>query len=198
VKAVGQLLVRGSIPELVGLVKGSDNRKIRRQALIALAKIPNSDQRTTFLIYLRDKDHQIRAAATEGIGRSAEPTDLAVVTEAFEREKNESARLSTAFAAVYLGDLSYINYLVDALSSTFHRMEARPFLVELSRKPAVLEKLYRPLISGTNDQRRHLAYVLSRSGTKKSISYLDKLTHDSEPRVARAAIEAIKTLQARF
>ena len=198
VKAVGQLLVRESIPELVGLVKSSNNRKIRRQALIALAKIPNSNQRTTFLMYLRDKDHQIRAAAAEGIARSAEPRDLAVVKEVFEREKNESARLSAAFAAVYLGDLSYINYLVDALSSTFHRMEARPFLVELSRKPAVLERLYQPLISGTNDQRRHLAYVLSRSGTKKSISHLEKLTHDSEPRVARAAIEAIKTLQARF
>ncbi len=198
VKAVGQLLVRQAIPELVGLVKTADGKKIRRQALIALAKIPDSGQRTIFLLYLRDKDHQVRAAAAEGIGRAAEPRDLNVITEAFGGEKNESARLSAAFAAVHLGDLSYIEYLLDALNSTFHRMEARPFLVELARKPAVLEKLYDPLASGTNDQKRHLAYVLSVSGTKESVPHLEKLTHDPEPRVARAAIEAVKTLQARW
>ncbi len=198
VKAVGQLLVRQAIPELVGLVKTADVKKIRRQSLIALAKIPDSGQRTTFLLYLRDKDHQVRAAAAEGIGRAAEPGDLNVITEAFGREKNESARLSAAFAAVHLGDLSHINYLLDSLNSTFHRMEARPFLVELARKPAVLEKLYEPLVSGTNDQKRHLAHVLSISGTKESVPHLEKLTHDPEPRVARAAIEAVKTLQARL
>ena len=198
VKAVGQLLVRAAIPELVGLVKTADSKKMRRQSLIALAKIPDSGQRTTFLLYLRDKDHQVRAAAAEGIGRAAEPGDLNVISEAFGREKNESARLSAAFAAVHLGDLSYINYLLDSLNSTFHRMEARPFLVELARKPAVLDKLYKPLASGTNDQKRHLAHVLSVSGTQDSVPHLEKLTHDPEPRVARAAIEAMKTLQARL
>ena len=198
VKAVGQLLVRQAIPELVGLVKTADSKKMRRQSLIALAKIPDSGQRTTFLLYLRDKDHQVRAAAAEGIGRADEPGDLNVITEAFGREKNESARLSAAFAAVHLGDLSYINYLLDALNSTFHRMEARPFLVELARKSEVLGKLYDPLTSGTNDQKRHLAHVLSVSGNKDSLPYLEKLTHDPEPRVARAAIEALKTLQARL
>ena len=198
VKAVGQLLVRQAIPELVGLVKTADVKKIRRQSLIALAKIPDSGQRTTFLLYLRDKDHQVRAAAAEGIGRAAEPGDLNVITEAFGREKNESARLSAAFAAVHLGDLSHLDYLLDSLNSTFHRMEARPFLTELARKPAVLEKLYEPLASGTNDQKRHLAHVLSISGTKESVPHLEKLTHDPELRVARAAIEAVKTLQARL
>lgn len=198
VKAVGQLLVREAIPELVGLVKTTDNKRVRRQSLISLAKIPDSGQRTTFLLYLRDKDHQIRAAAAEGVGRVSEPQDLNVITEAFEREKNESARLSAAFAAVHLGDLSYINYLLDALNSTLHRREARPFLVELARKPTVLEKLYEPLALGTNDQRRHLAYVLALSGTKSSLPHLDKLTKDPEARVARAAIKAMKNLQARL
>ena len=198
VKAMGQLLVREAIPELVGLAKTSDSKKIRRQSLIALAKIPDSGQRTTFLLYLRDKDHQIRAAAAEGIGRAAVSEDLNVITEAFGREKNESARLSAAFAAVYLGDLSYISYLLDSLNSVFHRMEGRPFLVELARKPVVLEKLYEPLVSGTNDQKRHLAYVLSVSGTKDSAPYLEELSHDPEPRVASAAVEAMKTLEARL
>ena len=70
--------------------------------------------------------------------------------------------------------------------------------MELARKSEVLGKLYDPLTSGTNDQKRHLAHVLSVSGNKDSLPYLEKLTHDPEPRVARAAIEALKTLQARL
>ena len=198
VKAVGQLLVNEAVPELVGLVKTSENKKIRRQSLIALAKIPDSAERTTFLLYLRDRDHQMRAAAAEGIGRAGDTQDLKVITEAFAREKNESARLSMAFASVYLGDASQLSYLTDGLNSTFHRMEARPFLVELARKPAVLNRLHELLAAGTNDQKRHLAYVLSVSGTKESVSHLEKLTHDPEPKVAQAAIQAMNNLQARF
>ena len=198
VKAVGQLLVNEAVPELVGLVKTSENKKIRRQSLIALAKIPDSAERTTFLLYLRDRDHQMRAAAAEGIGRAGDPQDLKVINEAFTKEKNESARLSMAFASVYLGDASQLSYLTDGLNSTFHRMEARPFLVELARKPAVLNRLYQLLTAGTNDQKRHLAYVLSVSGTKESVSHLEKLTHDPEPKVAQAAIQAMNNLQARL
>ena len=198
VKAVGQLLVKEAVPELVGLVKTSENKKIRRQSLIALAKIPDSAERTTFLLYLRDRDHQMRAAAAEGIGRAGDPQDLKVITEAFTKEKNESARLSMAFASVYLGDASQLSYLTDGLNSTFHRMEARPFLVELARKPAVLNRLYLLLTAGTNDQKRHLAYVLSVSGTQQSVSHLEKLTHDPETKVAQAAIQAMKNLQARL
>ena len=198
VKAVGQLLVKEAVPELVGLVKTSENKKIRRQSLIALAKIPDSAERTTFLLYLRDRDHQMRAAAAEGIGRAGDPQDLKVITEAFAKEKNESARLSMAFASVYLGDASQLSYLTDGLNSTFHRMEARPFLVELARKPAVLNRLYLLLTAGTNDQKRHLAYVLSVSGTRESVSRLEKLTHDPEPKVAQAAIQAMQNLQARL
>ena len=198
VKAVGQLLVKEAVPELVGLVKTSENKKIRRQSLIALAKIPDSAERTTFLLYVRDRDHQMRAAAAEGIGRAGDPQDLQVITDAFTKEKNESARLSMAFASVYLGDASQLSYLTDGLNSTFHRMEARPFLVELARKPAVLNRLYELLTAGTNDQKRHLAYVLSVSGTQESVSHLEKLTHDPEPKVAQAAIQAMNNLQSRL
>ena len=198
VKAVGQLLVKEAVPELVGLVKTSENKKIRRQSLIALAKIPDSAERTTFLLYLRDRDHQMRAAAAEGIGRAGDPQDLNVISEAFAKEKNESARLSMAFASVHLGDADNLSYLTDGLNSIFHRMEARPFLVELARKPAVLNRLYQLLTAGTNDQKRHLAYVLSVSGTEQSVPHLEKLTHDPEPKVAQAAIQAMKNLQARL
>lgn len=198
VHATGQLLVRDAVPELVGLVRASDNKNIRRQALIAIAKMPNDGQRNLFQTYLRDRDKELRAAAAEGIGRIGDKQDLTLITEAFEREKSESGRQSMAFAAVHLGSLDYLSYLFDGLNSSVHRGEAQPFLVELARKPEVLTELYTPLRAGTKDQKRELAYVLSVSGTRDSLPYLEQLTHDPEPAVAQAAIRAMKNLQARL
>ena len=198
VKAMGQLAVKESIPELVGLIRTSSEKKIRRQALIALAKMPDSGQRSIFLRYLRDKDHQVRAAAAEGIGRTGEKQDLKTILDAFAKERSESTRLSMAFAAVYLGDMSYVRYLVDGLNSLFHRGEARPFLVELSRKPEVLSELYDPLANGTKDQKKELSDVISVSGNRESLPHLEKLTHDADSKVAQAAIRAMRNLQARL
>lgn len=198
VRAMGQLLVRESIPELVGLVKTSSKKKIRRQSLIALAKMPESGQLSIFQLYLEDKDHQVRAAAAEGIGRTGGKQHLKTILDAYARERSESARLSMAFAAVYLGDISYTTYLVDGLNSLFHRREARPFLIELSRRTEILSELYDPLINGTKNQKKELSHVISISGNRGSLPHLEKLTHDTDPKVAQSAIRALRNLQARL
>jgi len=198
IQAMGQLQVSEAIPELVGIVKTSDDKTIRREALIALAKLPNNGQQELFRLYLRDRDSGIRAAAAEGIGRIGDANDLKLISEAFAREKNESTRLSMAFAAIHLGDLNNLTYLIDALNSSIHRGEARPFLIELARKPEVLGKLYEPLTTGTIDQKRELATVIAWSGTRESLPYLERLSQDSNTQVAQAAIQAIRNLQARL
>lgn len=197
-QAMGQLRVTEAIPELVGIVKTSDDKKIRREALVALAKLPNNGQEELFRLYLRDRDEGIRAAAAEGIGRIGNESDRTLVSEAFAREKNESARLSMAFALVHLGDLNYISYLVDGLNSSFHRGEARPFLIELARNPEVLAQLYGPLTTGTIDQKRELTTVIAWSGTRESLPYLERLTQDPNNQVAQAAVQAMKNLNARL
>lgn len=198
VRAMGQLRVEEAIPELESIVKTSNKKDVRRQALIALAKMPKPEQKQFYMTYLVDKDAQLRAAAAEGIGRLGDPADLKTIVDAFAQEKKESPRLSMAFAAVHLGDSSFLTYLYDGLNSTFYRGEARPFLVELARKPEVLSELYTPLMTGTKDQKKELAYVVSVSGNHESISHLEKLTHDPDPQVAQEAIRALKNLQARL
>ena len=71
-------------------------------------------------------------------------------------------------------------------------------LVELARDPPVLVQLYHPLANGTNDQKKHLAYVVSISGNKESLTHLERLTHDPDPKVAQEAIRAMGNLQARL
>jgi HEAT repeat protein len=197
-ESVGQLRVREAVEDLNVMVRGDKDKSVQRTALTAMAKIPDNGQDKVFLLYLRDKDDKLRAAAAEGLGRSGNEGDLKVVQEAFAIEKNESVRLSLAFAAVSLGDNNMLSYLVDGLDSKFHRLEARPFLVELARDPQVLPELYTPMTSGTEQQKIELAYVVGRSGTRESESHLERLSKDTNPKVAEAAIRELSNLRARL
>lgn len=196
--AAGQLQAKDGIADLSRLAQGDSSKTVRRAALVALAKIPENGEDRTFLMFLRDKDEQLRAAAAEGMGRGGKASDLSTINDAFAREKKESARLSMAFGAVLLGDLNKISYLVDGLDSTLHRGEARAFLIELARAPRVLGELYTPLTSGTRGQKMELARVVSSSGTSESVPHLQRLTNDADTRVAETAIRELKNLQARL
>lgn len=198
IDTMGQLQNRESIPALQDVLKTTKKANPRRAALVALAKMPDPSTKTLFLQYLDDKDKYLRAAAAEGIGRLGETTDRDKVKAVFDAERSESPRLSLAFALVHLGELDHLAYLLDALNSTFHRGEARPFLSELARKPEVLQKLYEPLKNGSNDQKKNLAQVVANSGNAESIPYLEELSHDPNPEVAQEAIRAAKSLKARL
>ena len=198
VESVGQLRVKEAVEDLSAIVRGDRDKDVQRAALTAMAKIPDNGQDKVFLLYLRDKDAKLRAAAAEGLGRSGNPSDLKVLQEAFAIEKDESVRLSLAFGAVSLGDRNMVSYLVDGLDSKFHRLEARPFLVEVARDPQVLPELYTPLTSGTEQQKVELAYVVGRSGTRESEPHLERLSKDTNPKVAEAAIRELSNLRARL
>jgi len=198
IDTMGQLQNRESIPALQDVLKTTKKANPRRAALVALAKMPDPSSKPLFLQYLEDKDKYLRAAAAEGIGRIGDAADRGRVKAAFDAERSESPRLSLAFAMVHLGELDHLAYLLDALNSTFHRGEARPFLAELARKPEVLQKLYQPLKNGSNDQKKNLAQVVASSGNAESIPYLDELSHDPNPEVAQEAIRAAKSLKARL
>ena len=197
IDTTGQLQNREAIPALREVLGSSRKSGVRRAALIALAKLPDPTTRELFLLHLGDKDRYLRAAAAEGLGRLGLAQDRERVQTAFAAERSESPRLSMAFALVSLGDHAGLAWLLDALNSTFHRGEARPFLIELARRPEVLEKLYEPLKNGSNDQKKNLAQVLAVSGTAETIRHLDELSHDPHPEVAQEAIRASRSLKAR-
>ena len=194
----GQLQNREAIPVLADLARSARRANARRAAVVALAKMPDPSTRDLFLKHLEDKDKYLRAAAAEGLGRGAGAADRDRLKAAFDAERSLSPRLSMAFALVHLGDHTYLPYLLDALNSTFHRGEARPFLLELARKPEILQKLYEPLKNGSADQKKNLAQVIAISGNAASVAALEELTHDPNPEVAREAIQAAKSLKARL
>lgn len=198
VQTVGQLRTPEAVPELVRIIDDTSRRKIRIEALIALAKIPRNGQRDLFISYSRHRDDAIRAAAIEGLGRLGNPVDRQLVGELMAKERSPRARLSMAFALVLYGDRVRVAVLVEGLESRLYQLEARPLLQELARDPAILAQLYVPLATGSPPQRRHLAVVIGESGTAESVPYLESLTEDSNGEVATAAIEALRTLRARL
>lgn len=198
IQTVGQLRTREAVPGLARLVEEDQRQNLRVEALVALAKIPENGQRRLFLRYLASKSKGFRAAAAEGLGRLDEGDDLELVKSHLSSEQSLAVKLSLAFAAVTMGDLTAVGALVDGLNSTAHRLVARPFLIEAARDPEVLDRLYVPLRSGSAPQRRHLAHVIAVSGTEESVFHLQALTQDSNDEVATAAIEALRILRARL
>jgi len=196
--ATGQLQNREAIPVLQQVLADTGSSKVRRAALTALAKMPDRSSRELFLISLKDRDKYLRAAAAEGLGRLGEAAAVPLLKQAFGQEDNRSARLSMAFALIRFGDRGYLPHLLDALNSTIHRGEARPFLIELARDPALLALLYEPLKKGSNEQKKGLAQVLGASGTAESLTHLENLSEDPNLEVAREAVEASKSLRARL
>ncbi len=198
IETAGQLQNREAIPVLRDLLKTGAKTGARRAALVTLAKLPDASLQDLFRSYLDDRDRHMRGAAAEGLGRLGLAEDRPRLERVFESERNQSARLSMAFALIRLGDHSRLPYLLDALNSTFHRGEARPFLVELARDPKLIEALYGPLRTGSNDQKKNLAQVMASSGGPDCLPHLEALTHDPDPEVAQEAIRAVKSLKTRL
>ena len=126
-----------------------------------------------------------------------------MLESAWKDETKPQPRLSLAFAQVMLGktelsEFSPLQFLINNLNSAAYKGEASPFLIELARDDKVRRMLYRPLATGTKDEKIGLAGVLARSGDQSSIPELEKLTKDPDPEVAKEALRAVRTLRARF
>ena len=58
--------------------------------------------------------------------------------------------------------------------------------------------LYKPLLSGTKDEKIQLAGVMARSGDRSTLPQLQKLSNDTDADVAKEGLRAMRDLQARL
>ena len=203
IEATGLLRNREALPDLVDVLNRTRDNKVKRAALEAAAMMPDQNYRNLYAQYLGDKDDKLRAAAAEAYARLRNPADLPALDKAYQEESKTSPRLSLAFAEVMLGktelsEFSPLQFLINNLNSSAYKGEAQPFLIESARDKRVLEALYRPLQAGTKDEKIGLLGVLAASGDKSSLAEVQKLATDPDPDVAREALRAQRTLQARF
>lgn len=202
IETTGLLQNKSSVPDLVQVLNHARDTKVKRAALTAIAMLPDPGSRSLYTEYLRDRDDRLRAAAAEGFARLHAPADLPMLEQAWTDETKMSPRLSLAFAQTMLGkielsEFSPLQYLINTLNSSAYKGEALPFLVELAREDRVRQALYRPLGTGSKDEKIGLARVLARSGDRTSIAPLEKLSTDPEGEVAQEGLRALRSLQAR-
>ena len=203
IETTGLLRNREALPQLRDVVSTTPSLKAKRAALTAIAMLPDAANRALYESYLRDRDESLRAAAAEGLGRLKNPADLPLLEKAFKDDVKRPTQLADAFALVMLGrtavsEFSPLQFLINSLNSAVWRGIAEPYLVELARDAAVRKLLEQALKAATKDEKVGLARVLAASGDKDSAPYLDGLTHDPDADVARAALEASRTLKARL
>jgi HEAT repeat protein len=202
-QTVGVLRDMSAVPAVADIVNRTRDIKVKREALTALAMLPEETSRPVYQQYLKDKDDRLRAAAAEGFARLKSAKDLPRLEQAWQDEPKPQPRLSLAFALVMLGrrdvsEFSPLKYLVNNLNSAAYNGEAFPFLVELARDRDVRQALYGQLATGTKAEKMGLAGVLALSGDQASVAELQKLTNDPDPDVSKEALRAVRTLQARM
>jgi HEAT repeat protein len=203
IQTVGVLLDKAAVPDLIDVLNHARDAKVKREALEAIAMLPDEKSRGLYAQYLHDKDEHLRAAAAEGYGRLGNASDLPMLEKAWQEEQKILARLSLAFAQVRLGkrelsEFSPLQFLINNLNSAAYNGIAYPFLIELAREPAVRQALYVPLPTATKDEKIGLARVLARSGDSSSIPPLEKLSRDSDKDVAQEGLRALRNLQSRM
>jgi hypothetical protein len=75
---------------------------------------------------------------------------------------------------------------------------ALPYLTELARDLNVRQAIYPLLTGATKDEKIQLGVVLSRSGERDSLPYLEALQTDVDSEVAQESIRSLRTLRARL
>ena len=202
VEAMGLLLNREAVPDLIDLLNNSRDDRVRRAALTSLAMLPSERSRAIYTRFLNDKDEKMRAAAAEGLGRLRQPGDVPMLEKALKNEGKPLPRLSLSFALVLdgrteTGQFSPLAFLVNNLNSAMYKGAAFPLLVELARDAGVRKALYGLLLGGLKEEKIALAGVLARSGDKDSIAPLKQLANDPDPAVAQEAVRAATVLETR-
>jgi HEAT repeat protein len=203
IEATGILGNREAIPDLMRVFNETRNPKVKRAALMALARMPSETSRPILVQYLRDKDARTRGAAAEGLGRMRNSADTGVIDAVYKDEDKTSPRLSQAFALVMegqaqLSEFSPLQYLVNTLNSASYAGEAFPLLVEAARVPEIRKLLYQPIQSGTRDEKIYLARVLAVSGDAEALPYLQKVSQDADSQVASEGLKALRELRERL
>ena len=199
IEATGQLRNKNAVPRLREVLGDSKSTKVKRAALISLAKLPDEANRPVYEQFILDRDDGLRAAAAEGFARLKNPEDAVRMVKMFEAEKKMNPRLSLAFASVMLGkrelsELSPLQYLVNTLNSYSWRGVSHAFLIELCRERDIRESLYPVMHQRTKEEKVWLADVFARTYAQDARPVLEKLSQDGETEVAQAGARAIRTL----
>jgi HEAT repeat protein len=208
IETTGILNNRAALPELRTILATTNKPKVKRVTLIAIAMMPDPQDREIFTTFLKDKDDAMRATAAEGFGRLRNPADVPMLQKAYEEETKRAPQISLAFALVMDGKTEVsmsldtgptpLRFLIDQLNQVSYRNQAQALLTEAAHDPAIRAQLYGPMEQGTKDEKIALAQILAQTGDRAAEPYLDKISRDTDKQVAEEGLRALRNLRARM
>jgi len=193
----GILKTTEALPRLQSLFENSADKRTRQKAMEGLAYLGDPVSVPFFTKALWISDNEIRTSAAEGMARAGDKKALAELERAVQAERDGDARLAMQFAITALGRDDFLNTLIGELSSTRRGNYAQSYLVELSKNPEFLPRLYSYMNSRDSAVRRRLCTVLMFTGDGTSVDHLERLSHDPDGDVAREALRALRAVRVR-
>ena len=194
---VGLLKTEEAVPKLQTMYENGANKPTQEKSLQGLAYIGSPVSLPIFMKALWSNDKSIRAIAAEGLARAGDAQALAELEKAVNGEKSAEPRFAMMFAITALGNMTYLSDLISGLGARFRGDVVRSYLIELSRKPEMLARLYPFMSHRDTDVRRQLCTVLMYNGDASSIKHLERLSHDPKNEVAAEALRALRVVRMR-
>jgi hypothetical protein len=162
-------------------------------ALLALARIAHPSSRDLFRARLADPDPAARRAAVEGVARIGDRVSLERVRTLAQSDSSSEVRLAALFGLDRLGE-SQMTGIMQSLGQPISGAQARDYLLETgpAAAPAVASA-----VATTADPaaRALLIHLLGFIGGAAETRALEPLVSAPDPRVARAAANALARLR---
>jgi HEAT repeat protein len=193
----GILKANEALPRLQSMYENSPDKRTREKAMEGLAYLGDPVSVPFFTKALWNSDAEIRTSAAEGMARAGDKKVLAELERAVQAERDGDAQLAMQFAITALGRDDFLNTLIGDLSAGRRANYAQSYLVELSKNPEFLPRLYSYMNSRDSDVRRRLCTVLMFTGDRTSLDHLERLSHDPDGDVAREALRALRAVRVR-
>lgn len=161
-------------------------------ALLALARIGHASSRDLFRARLTDADPAIRRAAVEGVGRVRDRASLEAVRAVARADQAPDARLAGLFALDRLGE-PQVNGIALSVGQPAVGAQAVDYLLESGPAAAAAALAAIPK-AATPAGKAELAHLVGFVGSATDARALEAWRRDADPRVARAAANAIARL----
>jgi len=162
-------------------------------AFRAIAQYGSVDDLMLFRQRLFDRDALLRRASAEALGRAKDQDSIQSIRKLASTDSSASVKLAAAFALHLLGE-PQTHIIAATLVVRDQTDQARDYLFEIGSPalPGVLEALK---VATDSRHRADLIQFIGYLGTADMAATLQPLLNDRDPRVARAASNAIARLK---
>lgn len=191
-RALGQLREERAVVALTEQLKFYGKGEGAWASLDALARIAHPSSVPLFVERIGDKDANLRRAAAEGLGRSGDSSQAALLEGGAGNDSSDPVRAAMTFALQKLGR-NYLPRLIEFLDDGRTAVQVQGYFMELG--PAIEKEVLPNLQEPDPSIRAALADVLGAIGGDASVAALQNLQQDRDKTVidaARRALERIK------